>query len=118
MTDKQLDKYLRAKCAELGITILENASIRQIEIALEMYYKDAAIVYVGNRVEPRHTDKPTSEYTIEFTIYISRTLKAESEEAALEWLENCVSDCYFPTVGEITDMGTPEIIAVYKGEED
>jgi len=117
MTEKQLGEYLCAKCAELGITIPENASVRQIEAALERYYKDAAIIYVGDSLKARHTDKPTSEYTIEFTIYISRTLKAESEEAALEWLEDCVGDCYFPSVGEITDMGAPEIIAVYKGEE-
>ena len=116
--ERDFDKRcMRQECAALGIGVPENANIRTLKAALEAYYKDAVIVQTEKGVALRQTEKPTSEYTVHFTAYIVHTIRAESEDAALEWLEDNACDYYRPDTGELEDFFDVDIIEVYKQED-
>jgi len=111
-------KEMRKRCAELGITIPENANIRQLRAAINAYNKDAVVVHVGDGVAFRQTDKPTAEYTIHFNLYIAHMIRAESEEAALKWMKENAHDYYNPDIGEVVDMADYQFIDVYGEDEE
>ena len=100
-----IKKSLYAQCKELGIEIPENSTIRQFRTALDAYYRDAAVVNVEGKVCLRRTEKPTAEYNVEFTITGYYTIRAESEEAAREWVESRLDESY-----NIPGLGYSEII--------
>ena len=110
-------KRMRGECAELGIAVSENANKRQLEAALGEYIKDAAVVHTGYGVALRQTDKPTAEYSIHFSITGTHTIRAESEEAAREWMEENATFYYSPDIGD-TDIYECDIHDVDKVEED
>ena len=109
---------LLKECARLGITVPKSATKLHLQGALIKYFINAAIVHTENGLEIRQTDKPTAEYSIYLNIGVSRTVRAESEAAAIEWLIHEADDCYLPHIGELDDMCSVEIIDVYKHEED
>ena len=111
---KWFREYLLDKCRELDIALPENATTRQLKAAYKHGRNSAAIVNVENGVEIRQTDMPTTEYTIGINIFVSRSVRAESEEAAIEWLKFEAQNCYSPIIGDIEDMGAAEIISVFK----
>lgn len=122
MSDRYLREFnkrcMRKRCAELGITVPENANIRQLKVALDTYNENAVVVHVEDGIDFRQTDKPTAEYTIHFTLYCAHTIRAESEEAACKWMEKNAADYYKPEIGELADMGDYELIAVYTDEDE
>ena len=111
-------RYLRERCSELGITVAENATKRQLEVALDEYNKDAVLVHTEKGVEYRHTDKPSAAYTVEFTIRGYHTVRAESEQAAIEWIEDRCELNYVPGKYEDAEITEWEIGDVYKDGED
>lgn len=115
---KQNLKLMRNRCAELGITVPKNATEMHLEMAIFKYYRDAAVVRTEDGLELRQTDKPTNEYTICFTVYIARSLRAESEEDAIEWIKGEIHDCYHPDIGDVEDCGFDELIDVYEHDDE
>ena len=112
--EKWFRGYLHDRCRELDITVPKNATTRQLKAAFNHGRNSAAIVNIENGVELRQTNMPTTEYTVGINIYVSRSVRAESEEAAIEWLKFEAQNCYRPIIGDIEDMGAAEIIYVYK----
>ena len=112
--EKWFREYLRDRCGELDIAVPENATTRQLKAAYNHGRNSAAIVNVENGVGIRQTNMPTTEYTIGINIYVSRSVRAESEEAAIEWLKFEAQNYYRPIIGDIEDMGAAEIIYAYK----
>ena len=121
MTNKLLLKLqkdnLHDRCKELGIPVLKYATIQQLKEALNRYYKDAAVVWIDDGADLRHTDKPTTEYLVDFTIDVTHSVRAESREAANEWIEYNASDFYKPDFGKLVDIGGVNIFGVYKQDE-
>jgi hypothetical protein len=109
-------KSMLTTCEKLGIALPVKANIRQVRSAMDEYYEKAVVVHDGDGVVFRQTDKPTAEYTIEFTLQVSHAIKAESEEAACKWMKENATDYYRPDIGETTDTGSYEFIDVYKNE--
>ena len=68
-------KYMRTRCAQLGIAVPEKATMKQLQAVLDAYYKDAVVVYTESGVDIRQTDKPTSEYTVHFSITEFHTIR-------------------------------------------
>ena len=98
--NKSVIAQLRATCAELNITVPEGANKKQLKALIDEYYRTAAVVTTDNGLNFRQTDKPTAEYTVEFAISGYHTIRAESEEAAREWLESEISWYYNPVIGD------------------
>ncbi len=122
MSDRTVRRWQKeqmlAQCANLGIQIPENANIRQLRALRDEYFKEAVIVRSGNGVCLRQTDKPTSEYSVEYTIRCIHTIRAESEEAACEWLKYEVSDMVEPRFGEMDDVYLDVIIDVITANDE
>lgn len=114
MTKKNMSEL----CVECDIVVPRNATKKQLEEALiDEYHKLAAVVTTDEgRLVFEPTDKPTAMYTIGFTFYVAHEIKAESEKAAREWMEEYAIDYYKPGIGEVIDRGYFKIDSVYKRE--
>jgi len=111
-------RYMRRRCAQLGITIPENANKRQLEVALDAYNKDAVVVHTENGVDFRQTDKPTAVYIVEFEIRGSQSVRAESEAAVRDWVERNDFGCFITGLHVNADVDDWEIIDIFEeGEE-
>ena len=82
-----IKKYLIETCNELGIAIPEGATRKQLETAIRTYFEDAAVIKTDDGLRFIQTDKDTEEYTIDFIGIGYCTVRAESEEAARDWIE-------------------------------
>lgn len=111
-------KHLMEQCAELNITVPEGASKKQIEALIDKYYETAAVITTDEGLRFRQTDKPIAEYFVDFEITSSLIIRAESEEAAREWVEDLdLLNDYLGTC-EFVDIVHAEIINCNKVEED
>ena len=91
MTKEECEESLRRcmyeVCTELGFSLLENAGIKLFEAILHAYYSEEAAVITEDGVALKQTDRPTDIYGVCFTITGTQYVKAESEEAAHEWVK-------------------------------
>jgi len=91
MTKKEWKEFhkkgMREECAKLGITIPKNATRKQLKAIINDYYENAVVVFTEDGVDLRQTDKPTSVYGVFFTISGTHMVRAESEDAACEWVK-------------------------------
>ena len=110
-------KCLQYSCKDLNISLPENATIRQLETAIDEYMKKAVVVHVNDGVAFRHTDNPTAEYTVHFELYCMHTIRAESEVAACSWIKENASFYYRPDIGDADTDGC-DILGCYKCDEE
>ena len=110
-------KDLVATCNRLNIAVPETATIKTLKALIDEYFREAAIITTDEGLAFRQTSKPTSEYYVTFTLYVVHRVRAESEEAACNWLKENVIYYYRPRVGEMVDIVVDEIIDVEKDDE-
>ena len=118
---KEERNYWLSRCAELGIEIRENATKKQFKDALRAYFKDPSVTIVRTKsgLERRKQDSPSAEYIVVFNLEITQIVRAESEEAAVEWLEGLdYEEHYTPIYGRVQDVCGFQLLKVFKeGDE-
>lgn len=116
MKKKDIIAGLRKHCAELGIQIPRFATPKKLGNLIDDYYKSAAVVTTNEGLRFRQTSNATAEYTVYFTVSGYHTIRAESEDAAREWMEDGVADYYQPRFGSVADKWG-EVHEVSKDED-
>ena len=85
-------------CNKLGIEFPANAKTVTIGDLINDYKSEAVVVETAEGIRLRRTDKPVKEFTYSVTFNCNVDVKATSEEAAREWLEeqfvNVINDLY------------------------
>lgn len=103
MKRKDIIQMLLRDCEELGIVIPNNATLEKLRDLIYDYYRSAAVVTLDKKLHLRQTDKPMTQYRVDFSISGYHVFRAESEAAAREWMELNAADYYLPIVGDVVD---------------
>ena len=109
---------LSALCTELNIPVPEGTTAEQLWALLDEYFKTAAVVTLNDALYYMQTDKPTKEYIVEFTLCGYQRIRAESAEAAHEWVEDELCDYGTPYKYEFTKISDWDVIDVREVEDE
>ena len=93
---------LREMCTKYGIDFPKEATIKELDALFLEHINKLAVVSTENGIAYKFTEKPTTNYTVNYTIHVSQSIRAESEKTLRKWVEYETSNFYV-RFGDIND---------------
>lgn len=112
------EKNMSVLNAGLNLAVLEGATKKQLQALIDEYFVTAAVVTTDRGLRFMQTDRPVKEYTVSFSLSGCHMIRAESEEAACDWVKSESPRFYDPGMYGDAYISACSITSSWQTDED